>query len=166
VPGKLLHEPDAVFAKVLWANRGLGSDPAPWAAYVFGKGTAPTTTWPVFDGGEPHEPDECLVVHETAPQVDARIQVTGETQLKHGFAVTVRGITKRRARNKAEELRWDFDRLFLDQTVTLDGQQYLIPSVLVRSVIPFGKATSPRGIGLWMVNVNVLANVLAYPIQG
>lgn len=168
MPGQLKHPVDAIVAKVLWANRAIGSDPAPWAAYIYGKGTKPTGAWPVFEGSEPDQPDDVITVYETTPLVHARIQVTGEEQQHRGFTIRVRGRDKNQVRQKAEDVSHDLLRNFLDQTVTLTTptQQYLIPSVAQARVVPFGKMTSPNGVGLWLVNVNCLAVILAYPIQG
>jgi hypothetical protein len=168
VPAKFQHGVDKIIARMLWANRGLGADPAPWAAFFAGKGTKPTAAWPVYEGSEPSEPDDVITVYETTPVIDARVQVTGEEVGRLGFTVRVRGISKAAARQKAEDIRWDFQRLCNDQQVTLTNptQQYLIPCISQATVVPFGKMQSPSGLALWLVNVNCMAPILPYPIQG
>jgi hypothetical protein len=164
MPAKLLHPVDEIIAQIMWANRSLGADPSPWETYFEGKGNVPTTTWPIFAGVLPSEPDNLICVFETAPQQDARIMVTGENQQHYGFTVQVNGKNRRAAFQKTRDIEHDFTRLFLDQQVTIDGQQYLVPSIPHCIVIPMPKdSISP---GVWSLNLNCLANVLAYPIQG
>ena len=161
---KFLHGPDDIIAKVIW-TRSLGTDPAPWEAYYPGTGSdVPATTWPVFEGGEPGLPDNCITVYETTPQSDAKIMVTGEDQQHLGITIRIRGRTKALARQKAEDIRWDFNEQPKDQVVTLNGQQYLVQSVPKCSLVPVGRETptSQR----WLVNLNCLAVIIAYPIQG
>lgn len=160
---KMLHGADTVIARMLWSNRGLGTDPTPWRLSFGGKGTKPTTTWPVYEGSEPSEPDSVITVYETTPQLGPRV-FTGEQQQHYGFTVRVRGKTKAEARQKAEDIRFDFDRSFFDQQITLDSQQYLIPCIARTTLIPFGKGQTPQGTDCWLVNLNCLAVIMAYPV--
>jgi len=161
---KFLHGADDIIAKVLEV-RLHGTNPAPWEAYFPNTGsTLPTTTWPIFSGGEPGNPDNVITVYETTPQSNAKIMVTGEDQQHYGFTIRVRGRTKAEARQKAEDIRHDANEKIRDIVVTLDGQQYLVPCIPRATLVPVGRETptSQR----WLVNLNCLAAIIAYPIQG
>lgn len=172
---KLSHPPDDIIARLLWANRGLGSDPAPWLDYMYRPNTAaPAAAWPVFCDREPGDPApvNVITVYETTPVLQARIQVTGEQKQLYGVTVRVRGATKAVARQKAEDIRHDLlqgvtGTGLTDQVVamTSPAEEYLVPCFsqvqLVRVVAPTAQPTAAA-----VYNLNLLMPILAYPIQG
>jgi hypothetical protein len=159
---KFQHGIDDIVAALMVA-RGLGADYSSWAT-SFRADTAPNI-WPVVPGQEPTEPDNVITVYETEPIIHCKLQPTGEQPQHYGFTVRVRGITKNAARQKAEDIRWDFDERCHEQTVTLDGQEYYIPCIARTMLIrPIREATI--AMDRWFVNVNCTAAIRAYPLTG
>lgn len=163
MPAQMRHEIDEIVARMLYGNAALGSDPLPWQTYFDGKGTAPSTTWPVFAGGEPDTPDNVITTYHTSPEFQAKV-MTGETQELKGFTIRVRGKSKAIAARKALDIKHWLDFTAVDQQVTIDGQQYLIPSVPRCTLVPLPRM--PQALGRWLFNLNCQAVVLAYPITG
>ncbi len=159
VSTELYHGVNDVIARMIWANRLLGTDPTFWETAT--ADLTGTHGWPVFSFGEPDIPDNVITVYETTPQFDAKLMVTGEVMEHHGFTVRVRGKgpTMNVARRRAEQIRADFNSLgCTDQVVTMaDGTQYFIPCVSRASLVPVGRdaASSQR----WLVNINCLAAI-------
>lgn len=166
MPAKLQHSVDLILAKIMIA-RSLGSDPTGWETYVSASanksaGTRPTGAWPIFVAAEPAEPVNVITVYQTTPQIDARLAL--ETQQHYGFSVRVRGKDREACMQKARDIEDDFNRLFIDQQITISGQQYLVPSIPGVSLVPIGRMLElPHA---WLANLNCLCNVLAYPITG
>lgn len=169
---RFLHRRAKIVAKLLWANRGLGTDPAPWAQYVFGQGTAPATEWPVFVNREPPDADRkianCITVYETTPLDQARIQVTGQQERLFGFTVRVRGRSDDLAGQKAEDVFHDLTEAALDNQVAMTDPSlvYLIPCVSWAQVIPVRPPGTPQNAVAEFYNVNCQMKILPYPITG
>lgn len=163
------HDVDDIIAKLLWGTLRVGADPSPWAAFAFNRGTRPTTEWPVFSGGEPHEPMNCITVVETAPQLHAVIHVTGEQQQHYGFTVRVRAggpTAKTLARQKADQISLALTQVVKDADVLLDGEVYRVVSVPRAQVVRVGPGQTPQGTSGYVWNVNCLAPIMKHPIPG
>lgn len=157
--------PDDVVAKMIWANRNLGTDPSWWESKLDASDDpSGAHEWPVFAGGEPGRPDNCITVYETTPVFGAKLMPTGEVMQHYGITVRVRGRTKKIARARAEALRQDFNKSCTDQTVTLDGSTYLIPSLPRVTLVPVGREApaSQR----WLFNLNCLLVIVTHPLTG
>jgi hypothetical protein len=168
VSTKFSHGPEEVVAKLL-IDKGLATDPAPWRSWVPNKKgisppSDPTSAWPVFTAVEPAFPDNVITCYEAEPQIDAKIMVTGEIQTHWGITVRVRGQTYSIARQKAEDIRWDFNENLLMRTVTIGTTQYLVHSIprVVRVRPILETPTSKR----WFCNLNCLAVIQPYPFNG
>lgn len=152
----LAHPPQNVLA---WAliNAGLGTDPAPWA------GTTAGDDWPVFYGVEPDRPDNAVTVYEGTPQLDGRTGPDGAVVQHYGFTVRVRGgPSKAAVRLKAETIFRYLNETLYDLKLTLDGQEYSVPSAYARRIISLGLQQFGSN-QLWLYNVDVIAPLLAYP---
>lgn len=72
--------------------------------------------WPVFVSQMPNEPDEVVVVKDTAGKLGGKLQTSGSTIVYFGVAVRVRGVEYQGTWNKANDL---FNRLSVVRQATV-----------------------------------------------
>lgn len=119
--GTLTHSPIDIMRGLLVAM-GLGS----------GVANPQVNPWPVHAFDVPDKPDNVITTQGGESTDDGRTAFDGERQEHHGVTIRVRGTTDDVAYAKAKAIATALDTEALDETVTIQGAQYLVHSVSLR----------------------------------
>ncbi len=112
----LFHSPSDVIRHLL-VNLGVGSLPSS------------NTTWPIWSGFENDQPDNAMTVYSTSGILMGRIQSNGNIPEQYGIQFRARANNDTDAYRKIAELQATIDETILENTVTIDGTIYIVPSV-------------------------------------
>jgi len=104
----------------MMVDMGLGINPESYSQ----KGSR--TQWPVYDSSEPDIPDNVITVYDTTGTEDGRAMVTGELFNHFGIQVRIRSKDHVTGWTKANTLRANLSEAAYQETVTIDGVEYLI----------------------------------------
>lgn len=161
MPGAWEHTPQEVVAKLL-VDIGQATAPAYWATPVAGDPNIADYDWPAFPGKMPDQPDNCISVSRGADRLDARLMVTGENVKHFGITIRLRGATDRLAGVKQLQMEKAITEGH-GWTVTLDAKQYFVQSFPQVTAVP---GYDEQGSKRRLYNLNCLAVIIPYPIQG
>lgn len=144
----LPHSPADVLRQLL-VDLGLGSEPAA------------LSLWPVYATSEPSSPDNCLTTYDTTGLTDARLMVTGEAPVHHGFQVRVRSADHQSGWAKANAVRTALAESVYQHTVHVGASAYLVHAVArIGDVLTLGSESPTSKRRLFTLNAVVTLQAL------
>lgn len=145
MPGTLADSPAAILAQLL-VDEGLAND------YT-------STTWPVFVGAEPSEPDACITVRDYGAQLGSWSQTTGEPHERHLVQVRVRATTHPLGWGKIRDITESLGVIY-HATVTVGANDYCVETInRPGGITPLGFESGTKR-QLFTLNVLVLIRPL------
>lgn len=137
----LLHSPADVIGQLI-IDLGLG--------VTF---TNPPTDWQVNVSNEPHTPDNVITTYDTSATNDGRSQIDGEKYQHYGVQVRIRSSDHTTGYVKSQAIAVAFDETVYQNTVTIDGSNYLVHSISRDSeVLAIGKETPESRRRVFTIN--------------
>lgn len=130
-------------------TNSLTNSPADIVAYLLaelGAGSLPTanTSWPIYAGGEPDLPDNCITVYDTEGSDHGRNMVTGEVMGHQGIQIRVRANTHNVGWARADLLS-SYLADVRQRTVSISGVAYTVACFArIGDVIAIGR-DRPQG---------------------
>ena len=113
--------------------------------------------WPVFLSGLPNDPDNAIMVRDTAGIQNGRFMTDGEQQENFGFTIVIRSNKYTTAFTKAKAIKIALQETVLRTSVTIGSDVYLIQAIHPESgPIDAGKEEESQRR---LVTVNAVVNV-------
>ena len=117
---------------------------------------SPLGAWPVYVGGEPNTPDNCLTVYDTVGTDDGSFMVNGELFSHEGVQIRIRAKDHRTGWTKADSIQIHLAKEVLDDAVTVSGTTYLIHNFSrISRVLVLGKDAPTSKRSLFTLNALV-----------
>lgn len=149
MPNTLSHSPADIVAQLLIRD-SIGADPD----------VSPLGSWPVYVGGEPNTPDNCLTVYDTAGSDDGSSMIDGELFGHSGVQIRIRAKDHRTGWTKADALQTHLAEGVLDEIVTVQSTTYLVHCFArIGDVLALGKDAPTSKRSLFTVNALVSVKV-------
>lgn len=116
MPNTLSHSPADILTQVL-VGLGVASQ------------IEDNTAWPVFAGGEPASPDNCITIYDTEGDYHGRTMVDGAIQEHHGFQIRVRARDHATGYSKITAIRESLSQSVRQTLVIVDTTVYQVWAV-------------------------------------
>lgn len=134
------------------------------ALIELGKGTLPTANgdWPIFVGGEPNKPDNCITCKDTDGIQEGRDMTSGYMQEHEGVQLRIRAVDHQTGWDRSQLLMAALDTLISYLTVSIDSSTYSLEAVTrTTNIINLGKDTTTSKLNVFTINVIVALTQLS-----